>query len=156
MNVSSLRVRRTLTLAGAVAAVILGLATIQAAAAWTASAAPLAVTPTSVTSIETKLLEEQARSKDLEAQLRSITGQTDEMTAALQAAQERIVADAKRADDRAEDLPAATKKLKALEASIRKAAATRTKTAVATTSGGGGASSHEDEDEDDEHEDDDD
>jgi DNA repair exonuclease SbcCD ATPase subunit len=152
MNVSSLRVRRTLTLAGAVAAVILGLAAIQAAAAWTASAAPLAVTPTSVTSIETKLLEEQARSKDLEAQLRSITGQTDEMTAALQAAQERIVADARQADDLAKDLAAATKKLKALEASIRKAAATRTKTAVATTSGGGSAPSHED----DEHEDDDD
>jgi len=155
MNVSSLRVRRSLTLAGAVAAVILGLAAIQAAAAWTASAAPLAVTPTSVTSIETKLLEEQARSKDLEAQLRSITGQTDEMTAALQAAQERIVADARQADDLAKDLAAATKKLKALEASIRKAAATRTKTAVATTSGGGSASSHEEED-DDEHEDDDD
>jgi DNA repair exonuclease SbcCD ATPase subunit len=152
MNVSSLRVRRTLTLAGAVAAVILGLAAIQAAAAWTASAAPLAVTPTSVTSIETRLLEEQARSKDLEAQLRSITGQTDEMTAALQAAQERIVADARQADDLAKDLAAATKKLKALEASIRKAAATRTKTAVATTSGGGSAPSHED----DEHEDDDD
>jgi hypothetical protein len=61
MNVSSLRVRRTLTLAGAAAAVILGLAAIQAAAAWTASAAPLAVTPTSATSIETRLLEEQAR-----------------------------------------------------------------------------------------------
>jgi peptidoglycan hydrolase CwlO-like protein len=152
MNVSSLRVRRTLTLAGAIAAVILGLAAIQAAAAWTASAAPLAVTPTSVTSIETRLVEEQARSKDLEAQLRSITGQTDEMTAALQAAQERIVADAKQADDLAKDLAAATKKLKALEASIRKAAATRTKTAVATTSGGGSAPSHED----DEHEDDDD
>jgi chromosome segregation ATPase len=155
MNVSSLRIRRTLTLAGAVAAVILGFAAIQAAAAWTASAAPLAVTPTSATSIETKLLEEQARSKDLEAQLKSITGQTDEMTAALQAAQERIVADAKQADDLAKDLAAATKKLKALEASIRKAAATRTKTVVATTSGGGGASSHEDE-EDDAHEDDDD
>jgi chromosome segregation ATPase len=153
MNVSSLRVRRSLTLAGAVAAVILGLAAIQAAAAWTASAAPLAVTPTSVTSIETRLLEEQARSKDLEAQLRSITGQTDEMTAALQAAQERIVADAKQADDLAKDLAAATKKLKALEASIRKASATRTKTAVATTSGGGSAPSHED---DEEHEDDDD
>ncbi len=142
MNVSSIRIRRTLTLAGALAALVLGFAAIQAAAAWTASTAPLAVTPTSAKTIETKLLDEQARSADLQDQLQTITGQTDDMAAALAAAQERIAADAQHADDLAKDLAAATKKLKALEKSIHDAAATRTTTVVTTSSGSSTTATH--------------
>lgn len=62
MKIHSLRIRRSVTLAGAVAALILGFAAIQAAAAWSASAAPLAASPASAKSIEARLLDEQARS----------------------------------------------------------------------------------------------
>ena len=55
MNATFLPVRRTLTIAGAVAAVLLGLAAIQAAAAWTAEAAPLAVAPVSASAIDARL-----------------------------------------------------------------------------------------------------
>lgn len=133
MKIHSLRIRRSVTLAGAVAALILGFAAIQAAAAWSASAAPLAASPASAKSIEARLLDEQARSADLADQLTTITSQTDDMAAALTAAQERIVADGQHADKLAKDLAAATKKLKALEASVRRAAATRTTTVVSTS-----------------------
>jgi chromosome segregation ATPase len=147
MNVRSLRIRRTMTLAGALAALILGFAAIQAAAAWTASAATLAASPASAKSIEMKLLEEQARSAALADQLTTITSQTDDMTAALTAAQERIVADGQHADKIAKDLAAATKKLKALEASIRNATVTRTTTVVSKSAGSSSSSqSHHDDD----------
>ena len=76
MNTASLPVRRTLTLAGAVAAVLLGLAAIQAAAAWTAEAAPLTVAPVSAASIEARLAEEQARSAQLQSELSVLTADT--------------------------------------------------------------------------------
>ena len=43
MTIASLRIRRSLTVVGAGAALILGFAAIQAASAWTAQAAPLTV-----------------------------------------------------------------------------------------------------------------
>ncbi|MEO8570455.1 MAG: hypothetical protein ABI553_02030 [Chloroflexota bacterium] len=135
MNVRSLRVRRSITLAGALAALILGFAAIQAAAAWTASSAPLAATPASAKSIEVRLLDEQTRSANLTDQLATITSQTDDMATALAAAQARIVADGQHADELSSDLAAATKKLRTLEASIRKAAATRPITVVSTSAG---------------------
>lgn len=136
MNVTSLRVRRSLTVAGAVAALVLGFGAIQAAAAWTASAAPLSVAPTSVRAIESKLADERARSTELQAQLTELGGSTSEMTVALEAAQARIDAGTKHAKDLETDLKAARKKLAALERSIRqsaRAASARTTTRTTTT-----------------------
>ena len=80
-------------------------------------------------------------------------GLCGDMAAALTAAQERIVADAKHADKLAKDLAAATKKLKALEASARRAASTRTTTVVLTSAPSSSSSRpHDDDGDDDEGE----
>ena len=123
MSVTSTPIRRTLTVIVAVAALLLGFAAIRAASAWTAEAAPLVASPASAKSIEAKLTDEQARSADLQDRLVAITGQTDDMSAALQAAQDRITADAKHAEQLTTDLTAAKAKLKKLEDAIKKAAA---------------------------------
>ena len=121
MNVTSLPVRRSLTVAGALAALVLGFVAIQAAAAWTVSAAPLSVAPVSVKTTESKLAAEQARSADLQAQLKELAGNTDQMAVALGAAQAQIDADTKHAEDLEKDLAAAKKKLAALQRSIHAA-----------------------------------
>jgi len=123
MNASTLRIRRTLTLVGALAAIFLGLAAIQAAAAWTADAAPLAATPVSAASIESKLEAEQARSADLQAQLDALAANADGLSTALSAAQARIDADAAHAKTLERDLQTAKKKLAALQHSIHVTAA---------------------------------
>jgi hypothetical protein len=69
MSVTSNRLRRSLTLVLAVAALLLGFAAIRAASAWTAEAAPLVVSPTAAADIEAKLVAEQARTLELEDQL---------------------------------------------------------------------------------------
>ena len=141
MNVTSMPIRRTLTVIITVTALLFGFAAIRAAAAWTADAAPLVASPASARSIEAALADEQSRSADLQARLSAITGQTEEMSAALKAAQDRIVADALNAEGLSKDLSAATKKLKALEKSIRDAAAAaRTVTVVRTGSSSAAAS----------------
>jgi len=165
MSVTSMPVRRTLTVIVAVAALLLGLAAIRAASAWTAEAAPLVASPASATSIEAALAEEQTRSADLQARLTEITGQTEEMSVALKAAQDRIVADALHAEGLSKDLTVATKKLKTLEKSIKRAAAaaaraqriTVVRTTTSTSAPKATTKHHEDdEDEDDEDDEDDD
>jgi len=133
MSVTSNRLRRTLTLAFAVAALLLGFAAIRAASAWTAEAAPLVVSPTAAADIEAKLAAEQARTLELEAQIATMSGQADELTTALRAAQDRIVTDGGHADQLAADLAAARERLKKLEAAIKAASAQRTTTVVSTT-----------------------
>lgn len=149
MHVSSLPIRRSLTVVGAVAALILGFSAIQAAAAWTASAAPLAITPVSANTIEAKLFDEQSRSTELQTQLTELASNTEQVATALAAAQARIDADTKHAKELERDLRSAKKKLAALERSLRQAAqapAARARTAApppAPTSGG----QHDDDDE---------
>lgn len=136
MSVTSQPIRRTLTVALAIAALALGFFAIRTAAAWTADAAPLVASPASAQTIEAALVDEQGRSAALQSQLDALTGQTQEMAAALVAAQARVVADAKHAEDLAKDLSGANKKLKALEKSIRAAAAASAasaRSAVTTT-----------------------
>ena len=135
MNVTSMPIRRTLTVMVTVSALLLGLAAIRAASAWTADAAPLVASPASARSIEAALADEQTRSEDLQARLTAITGQTEEMSVALRAAQDRIVADAMHAETLSKDLTAATRKLKVLEKSIRKAAAAAARAQTVTVGG---------------------
>lgn len=143
MSVTSMPIRRTITVVVAVAALLLGFMAIRAASAWTADAAPLVASPTSAKSIESKLADEQARSADLQDRLTAIVSQTDDMAAALQAAQDRIASDATHADQLTTDLSSANKKLKALEASIKKASAAaqaRTVNVVRTSASSGSSS----------------
>lgn len=149
MYTPSLPIRRTLTVVVAVTAILLGFAAIRAASAWTAEAAPLVADPASAVSIESKLADEQVRSVDLQDRLTSITSQTDDMAAALRAAQDRIAADAAHAEQLTSDLASAKAKLKTLEATIKKASAavrTRTVSTVSTTRASSGTSSHDDDD----------
>jgi chromosome segregation ATPase len=155
MHTPSLPIRRSLTVIVAVTAIVLGFAAIRAASAWTAEAAPLVANPASAASIESKLADEQARSADLQDRLTTIMSQTDDMATALQAAQARIAADAAHAEQLTSDLASAKAKLKALEATIKKAAAavrTQTVSTVLTTRTSSGTSSHHDDD-DEEHDD---
>lgn len=149
MSIASLRLRRTLTLILAVSALLLGFAAVRAASAWTAEAAPLVVSPTAASQIEARLSAEQSRSAELEQQIAAMTAQADEMTTALQVAQDRIATDGDHADQLAKDLAAAKARLKKLEASIKAAAAQRTVTVVKTTSSSSssGSSTHHDDDE---------
>ena len=124
MNVRTLRIRRSLTLAGALAAIVLGFAAIQAAAAWTADAAPLVVSPTSAKTLEARLVDEQTRSAALETRLGELTGNADQLSAALEAAQRQIKTDNVHAAGLAKDLKAAAKKLATLQQSIRLATQT--------------------------------
>jgi hypothetical protein len=143
MNITSLHIRRSLTLAGAVAALVLGFSAIQAAAAWTADAAPLSVAPVSVKTIESKLADEQNRSSDLQAQLQELAGNTEQMTAALAAAQARIDADTAHAAQLEKDLKAAKKKLATLQRSISQAAARPVAQARTTSTAPAAGGSHE-------------
>jgi len=141
MNITSLRLRRLVTAVGVIAALVLGFGSIKAAAAWTADAAPMTVAPVPVSSIQDRLEVEQGRSADMTAQLQSLAAQSIQMTAALEAAQARIIADADNAKALSKELKAAKAKLAKLEASIAKArqvsshrtvVVTKTKTVKAT------------------------
>jgi peptidoglycan hydrolase CwlO-like protein len=149
MHTSSSPIRRSLTVIVAGAAIMLGFTAIQVASAWTADAAPLVASPASAASLESKLADERARSTDLQERLTGIVHETDDMAAALQAAQDRIAADAAQAEQLTSDLAKANAKLKALEATIKKAAAavrTRTVTKVSTATSASGTTSHHDDD----------
>jgi DNA repair exonuclease SbcCD ATPase subunit len=161
----SLLVRRLFTAVGVIAALVLGFGSIRAAAAWTAASAPLTVAPVTVSAIEASLVEEQARSAALQAQLLALGVRSHELNQALETAQQRIDADTGHAKDLAKQLKSAKKQLAKLEKSIkaaRAAAARATVRTVATTraSSSGGSEHHDDdeddEDDEDEHEDDDD
>ena len=118
MTVQSLRVRRSLTVAGAVLALILGLAAIQAAATWTASAAPLTAAPVASKTIEAALRDEQARSAELGARLAELSDSAKQLAVALQAARDQIATGADHAAQLEQDLADARTRLKALQRSI--------------------------------------
>jgi peptidoglycan hydrolase CwlO-like protein len=144
MNISSLRVRRTLTLGGTLAALVLGFAVIQSAAAWAVDAAPLASTPVSAVSIQNRLVEEQTRSADLQSQLWAITDSADQLSTALEAAQTRIATDTDQAAALRKDLKDAKSRLATLKESIRQARSTTvvTKTVRVAAASGTSAARH--------------
>jgi len=77
-----LLIRRTLVVAGVAAALMLGAISIQAAAAWTAAAAPLNDPPASLNSIQAALDTERARSAALETQLQTLESASADLAAA--------------------------------------------------------------------------
>ena len=154
MKTTSLQLRRLITVVGVIAALLLGYGSIRAAAAWTAASAPMSVAPVSISTLQDRLSTEQARSADLEARLQDLTTQSTQMSAALEAAQARIMADLDNATALTKDLKDAKKKLAKLEATIakaRQAAAHRTVVVTKTTvvkSSAKPSGEHEDEHED--------
>ena len=134
---------------------VFGVATIQAAAAWTAAASPLADKPPSIESLRTSLETAQERSTALQSQLDELNAGSTELIAALEAARERIASDATQAKELRSSLKAAKTKLAALERSIkqaRSAAASVTVTVIRSTNASTPVAhevEHEGEDDDD-------
>jgi septal ring factor EnvC (AmiA/AmiB activator) len=142
-------VRRLATVVGVIAALVLGLGSIRAAAAWTAAAAPLSVAPDSVSGLQAQLAGERDRSTALQQQLDALESQSTDLATALEAARAQIGADTGHARELAAQLTAAKQRLARLQATIagagRTAQARSTTTVVravatpsATTGGGGG------------------
>jgi chromosome segregation ATPase len=113
--------RRSLVVGGVLLSLFLGVATIQAAAAWTAAASPLADKPPSIESLRASLETAQERSAALQSQLDELNAGSTELVTALQAARERIASDATHATELRSSLKAAETKLAALERSIQRA-----------------------------------
>ena len=131
--------RRALVTAGVVASLVFGLVAIQAAAAWTAAAAPLSPPPVTVESLQGQLQGERDRSAALQAQLDALTQQAAQLTAALEAASTRAGSDLKTADSLRAQLKTAQAQLAALRKQLAAAArATPPPAAPAPAPGGGG------------------
>ena len=118
------RIRQPLVVLGVVLSLFGGMATIRAAAAWTAASAPLTAKPASVESLQSALQAEQARSATLQTQLDELAAGSSDLTTALEDAKNRIATDATQAGDLQARLKAAKKKLAVLEQSIRQAQST--------------------------------
>lgn len=144
------RLRHPLVILGVILSLFAGAATIRAAAAWTAASSPLVAKPPSVESLQASVATEQTRSADLQAQLDQLTAGSADLTAALEAARDRIAADASQAEELQASLTAAKAKLAVLERSIRQAGASaaRAATAPAAAPAAVSAVSHEDQDHD--------
>ncbi len=147
-------VRRSLVALGVVASVTVGVATVEAAATWTAQSAPLSVAPESVESLTSRLAAEEARSADLQAQLDAPHGHAGDLSTALNAATDRIATDAETAQALRDRLTAAKERLAALEKLIAKtraqarAAAAAPRPAPATVTSGEHGDEHEGVDDD--------
>jgi septal ring factor EnvC (AmiA/AmiB activator) len=125
--------RRLLVTLGVAGSLLVAGLTIRAASLWAANQAPLTVAPVSVQSVQAALEQERSRSAALEAQLAELEASSADLTAALQAAQDRVGEDQATAEDLRASLAAAQDKLTKLEAALKAAAAKRTTTTVRTT-----------------------
>ncbi len=141
-----LAVRRAGVVAGVVASLVLGAASVRIAAELTAAAAPPTVPPVSIDTLRQALADEQARSAALEAQLADLTGLTEQLRAALGETGSQVESDQQTAEqlrarlaDAEAKLAATTRALAAARA--RLAELERAATGGGATSGGGSAGS---------------
>jgi chromosome segregation ATPase len=144
--------RRALVALGVVASITVGVATVEAAAAWTAQSAPLQVAPESVDSLRARLAAEVARSAELQAQIDALHGHAGDLSTALTVATDRIATDAETAQALRDRLTAAKERLAALERLIAKTRAQARAAAAApraTAPAAGDDHEHEHEGEDD-------
>ncbi|HET7495563.1 MAG TPA: hypothetical protein VFJ80_08940 [Candidatus Limnocylindrales bacterium] len=148
----SLGFRRILTVIGVTIAMLLAVGTIRAAAAWTAASAPLSVAPTTVATLQARLLDEQTRSATLQQRLDALTTSTGDLASALEQARARIDADTGHAADLSAQLASAKRRLAKLDAAIAKANRTTVRIPRATVAtvrtsspvrSGGGEVEHE-------------
>jgi len=125
--------RRSLVVFGVLLSLFVGVATIQAAAAWPAAASPLADKPPSIESLRASLQTAQERSTALQSQLADLSAGSTELVVALDAARERIATDATQATELRSSLKAAKTKLAALERSIQRARSAAARVTVRVT-----------------------
>ncbi len=110
----SIALRRACVTLGVVASLVLGAVTVRAAAAWTASAAPMDAPPISASEIYGRLADASIRSAALEQQIVDLTARTADLATALAATNKRVGTDTATARTLRKQLAAAQKKLAAL------------------------------------------
>ena len=115
--------RRAAVTVGVLGSLGLGAATIDAAAQWTAAAAPMQAPPVSAASLASQLATEQARGTDLQSRLQAAITQASQVQAALDAANARIAADGGTAKALRAQITAAEMRLAALNGQAAAAAA---------------------------------
>jgi septal ring factor EnvC (AmiA/AmiB activator) len=115
----ALVLRRTFVTAGVLGTLVLGAATVRAAAIWTASAAPMEAPPISPADIAARLNDAAARSAALDQQIADLTKQTMDLATALAKAEKRIGTDSTTARALRAELAAAEKKLAALSRALK-------------------------------------
>jgi septal ring factor EnvC (AmiA/AmiB activator) len=133
MNLA-LMIRRNLVIVGVVSALVLGVATVRAAAVWTAASAPLEEPPAALSSMRDALAQEKERSAALEQQLTDLTQASNDLAAALTAARTQVATDSQTADTLRASLAAAQQKLAKLEAALKAAQSAKVTTVGTTTS----------------------
>src|SRR6476659_6012917 len=87
------RMRRILVTLGVIVSLVLGVVSIQVAAALTAAAAPPPAPPISMTELQARLTAEQARAESLQPQLDELLGVTTQLTEAIQATGDQVSTD---------------------------------------------------------------
>jgi len=115
--------RRAAVTVGVVGSLGLGAATIDAAAHWTAAAAPMQAPSVSAESLASQLASEQVRGTDLESRLQAAISQTSQLQTALDTANARITTDGSTATALRAQIAAAETKLAALNKQAAAAAA---------------------------------
>jgi flagellar hook-basal body complex protein FliE len=129
----ALVIRRTLVTVGVAGSLVVGAVTVRAAAAWTASAAPLEAPPISASDLAGKLSDEQARSAALELQIVDLTTRTTDLATALDNATQRIGTDSTAAKTLRAQLATAQKKLAAVMKALKAASTSTTPRTTAPT-----------------------
>jgi hypothetical protein len=87
------RVRRLLVTIGVIVCLVLGVASIQVAAALTAAAAPPPAPPISMSELQARLTAEQARAASLQQQLDALLEVTTELTDAIETTGDQVTTD---------------------------------------------------------------
>ena len=142
-----LHIRRAFVIAGVAVSLVVGLASIQVAAALTAAAAPPPAPPVSLDSLQAALTQEQARGAELQAQLAELNQLTSTLSVALADTKDQVSTEGLSAKELSARLQAAQSKLSDLKALLAKAQARllalqgAAGKAPRTASGGGGGSS---------------
>ena len=139
---AGMKIRRGLVVFGVVAAMVVGVYSIQLAAALTAAAAPPSAPPVSLDALKQDLADEQARGATLQAQLDELNGLTTSLSEALAGTQTQVSTENQSATELARQLTVAQGKLAELKKLLAKARARLlalgdTKGAAAARSGGG-------------------
>jgi hypothetical protein len=117
----SLKLRRVVVIIGVIASLVVGVLSIEVAAALTAAAAPPPAPPMSLSALQDALAAQQARGDDLEAQLAEMNDLTAALSAALAGTSDHISTQGKTAKELQKDLKAAQSKLAKLQGLLAKA-----------------------------------
>ena len=141
------RIRRVLVTLGVIASLVLGVISIQVAAALTAAAAPPPAPPISMSELQARLTAEQARAESLQQQLEALLDVTTQLNDAIQETGDQVTTDGLTAAELKARLKDAQDRLAVVNRLLKQAnkrlaelgAAVRTPPPARGGSGGGGA-----------------